>query len=151
MFILKQNRSKPIRFSNSIIKINRSAPEHEPLLSQVKSAYIRKYYFWIQVLKQAGGMLRGGHFSGGHRTPSNLQLSGQRVGVGVDADPASGNCKLDGLPAALEGRWSGDGGGGNLLQCNFSQPRREKKTIAGTGRPGTGGKLNTSRYSIYCT
>ena len=38
-------KSKPIRFSNSIIKINRSAPEHEPLLSQVKSACIRNYYF----------------------------------------------------------------------------------------------------------
>ena len=96
-------------------------------------------------------MLRGGHFSGGHRTSSNLQLSGQRVGVGVDADPASGNCELDGLPAVLEGRWSGDVGEGNLLQFNFSQPRREKKTIAGKGRPGTGGKVNNRRYSIYCT
>ena len=96
-------------------------------------------------------MLRGGHFSGGHRTPSNVRFSGWRVGVGVDADPSSGNCELDGLPAVLEGRWSGDVGEGNLLQCNFSQPRREKKTIAGTGRPGTGGKVNTRHYSIYCT
>ena len=76
-------------------------------------------------------MLRGGHFSGGHRTPSNVRFSGwrPRVGVGVDADPSSGNCELDGLRAALEGRWSGDVGEGNLLQCNrsASSPKARKK------------------------
>ena len=45
----------------------------------------------------------------------------------VEEDPASGNCELDGLPTALEGRWSGDVGEGNLLQCKFSQPAEEKK------------------------
>ena len=45
----------------------------------------------------------------------------------VEEDPASGNCELDGLRAALEGRWSGDLGEGNLLQCKFSQPAGEKK------------------------
>ena len=96
-------------------------------------------------------MLRGGHFSGGHLTPSDVHFRAPWVGAGVDADPASGSCELDGLPAVLEGGWSGDVGEGNLLQCNFSQPRGEKKTIAGTGRRGTGGKVNVRHYSIHCT
>ena len=50
-------------------------------------------------------MLRGGHFSGGHLTPSNVRFRAPWVGAGVDTDPASGSCELDGLPAVLEGRW----------------------------------------------
>ena len=73
------------------------------------------------------GCWRGGHFSGGDLPPSNVRFRGQRAGVGVEEDPASGNCELDGLRAALEGRWSGDLGEGNLLQCKFSQPAGEKK------------------------
>ena len=73
-------------------------------------------------------MLRGGHLSGGHLTSSNWQFRAPWVGAGVDAGPASGNCELDGLPAVLEGRRSGDVGEGNLLQYNFSQPAGEKKT-----------------------
>ena len=128
-----------------------SAPEHPPDPEPGQIRCIQKYYFCILILKQAGGKLRGGHFSGGHLTPSNWQFRAPWVGVGVDAGPASGNCELDGLPAVLEGRWSGDVGEGNLLQCNFSQPRRAKKTIAGTGRRGTGGKVNGRHYSIHCT
>eukprot|EP01052_Picozoa_sp_SAG31_P016571 SAG31_NODE_1102_length_9897_cov_16.273015_11_plen_135_part_00 len=48
-----------------------------------------------------------------------MQLRAPGAGVGVEEDPASGNCELDGLRVALEGRWSGDLGEGNLLQCKF--------------------------------
>ena len=81
----------------------------------------------------------------GRGPPALTQTSTQTLAL------VSGNCELDGLPAVLKGRWIGDVGEGNLLQCNFSQPRREKKTIAGTGRPGNGGKVISSHYSIYYT
>ena len=51
-----------------------------------------------------------------------------RLDSGKALDKTLSPGKLDGLPAVLEGRGSGDVGEGNLLQCNFSQPRREKKT-----------------------